>query len=98
MTIDHARGTHAGAFTEAELAAVEDASSAHQAELEPLRVAATKGDLEVEPVALVWAPAQVGTDEGLEWVDENGFDSSDRMAESRIAALGCSDHERFLLG
>ncbi|MBK7948285.1 MAG: hypothetical protein IPK00_05990 [Deltaproteobacteria bacterium] len=53
-----------------ELAAVEDSSSAHQAQLEPLRIAATKGDLAVEQVALVWAPAQVGAGGELEWVCE----------------------------
>ena len=53
-----------------ELAAVEDASAAHQAELEPLRIAATKGDLAVEQVALVWAPAQRSPSGELEWVCE----------------------------
>jgi len=53
------------------LAAVEDASTAHQADLEPLRIAATKGDLTIEQVALVWAPAQRAASGELEWVCED---------------------------
>ncbi|MFO0690002.1 MAG: hypothetical protein U0900_14990 [Myxococcota bacterium] len=49
-----------------ELASVEGASTAHQAELEPLRIAATKGDLAVEQVALVCVPAQATAGGGLE--------------------------------
>jgi hypothetical protein len=51
-----------------ELAAVEDAASAHQAELEPLRISAIKSDLAVETLALVWVPAQLGAGGELEWL------------------------------
>jgi Helicase HerA, central domain len=53
-----------------ELAAVEDAASAHRAELESLRIAATKSDLAIEGVMLVWAPAQTRPDGALEWLCE----------------------------
>ncbi|MEZ4331663.1 MAG: DUF87 domain-containing protein [Myxococcota bacterium] len=49
-----------------ELEAVEDAAAAHEAELEALRISATKGDLSVERVALVWVPVQLRADGGAE--------------------------------
>ncbi len=51
-----------------ELAALETAPGAQQAPVETLRISATKSDLAIELLALVWMPAQVGADGELEWL------------------------------
>ena len=45
-----------------ELAAAERAAEGHVIEIEPLRISATKSDLAIETIALVWAPAELGPD------------------------------------
>jgi hypothetical protein len=56
---------------EAELATFEDASSAHQADHDRFRIAATKGALAVEQIALVGVPVQRAAIDELAWVRED---------------------------
>ena len=48
--------------------AIVDLDVASSAEIETLRISATKADLAVETLALVWVPAQVGAAGAIEWL------------------------------
>ncbi len=51
-----------------ELAAAEREAEARVIEIEPLRISATKSDLAIETLALVWAPAEQGPGGELRWL------------------------------
>ena len=51
-----------------ELAVIENVTAAHQAEIETLRINATKSDLEIETLALVWAPTELGPGGQSRWL------------------------------
>ena len=51
-----------------ELAAIENVAAAHKAEIETLRISATKSDLAIETLALVWAPAELGPGNESRWL------------------------------
>lgn len=51
-----------------ELAAAEREAEARVIELEPLRISATKSDLAIETLALVWAPAEQGPGGEIRWL------------------------------
>jgi len=53
-----------------ELDTVENSTTAYTAEIETLRIGATKSDLAVDSLALVWAPAEQGSDGAIRWLTD----------------------------